>query len=130
VADLDSPVLAERVCAPLRVPRHGRLSFDGRFVVAEGAIGTFIEKCGTHLHLTVPSNNIATAPGSIVWLASATGSPSGMFLPSLKRFTIARPPGHSFIVDVELGIRHVYVTVSTGGGGADVWSAPAPKRSR
>jgi hypothetical protein len=35
--DLDSPVLAQRVCTPLRVPRHGRLSFDGRFPVAEGA---------------------------------------------------------------------------------------------
>jgi hypothetical protein len=132
LADLDSPSLAQRVCAPLRVPRHGQLTFDGRFAVAQGATGTFIEKCGTHLRIPVPTEDVAAAPGSIVWLPSATGNPGGIFLPSLKRFTIARPPGHSFIVDVEVSVRHVYVTVATGNGGADVWSAPAPasKRSR
>jgi hypothetical protein len=132
VADLDSPTLAERVCRPLRVPRHGRLTFDGRFAVAEGAAGTFIEKCASHLRIPVSSDDIAAAPGSLAWSVSPTSPPSGVFLPSLRRFTIAPPPGHSFIVDVELSVRHIYITVATGGGGADVWSAPAPapKRSR
>lgn len=126
LADLDSPVLAQRVCAPLRVPPHGGLTFDGRFAVAEGETGTFIEKCGTHLHVPVPSADVTTAPGALVWSVSPTSAPSGVFLPSLRRFTIAPPPGHSFIVDVELSVRHIYVTVAAGGGGADVWSAPAP----
>lgn len=130
LADLDSPSLAQRVCAPLRVPRHGQLTFDGRFAVAQGPTGTFIEKCGRRLRIPVPTEDVATAPGSIVWLPSATGAPSGVFLPSLRRFTVARPPGHSFIVDVELGVRHLYVTVATGGGGADVWSAHAPRASK
>lgn len=125
--DLDSPVLAQRVCPPLRVPPHGTLTFDGRFALAEGAAGTFIEKCGSHLHVAVSSDTVAAAPDSIVWSVSPTSAPSGVFLPSLRRFTIAPPPGHSFIVDVELGIRHIYITVATGGGGADVWSAPAPR---
>jgi hypothetical protein len=128
--DLDSPALAQRVCRPLRVPRHGALIFDGRYAVAEGSTGTFIEKCGTHLRVPVPSEDVATAPGSIVWLTSATGPASGVFLPSLRRFTVAPPPVHSYLVDVELSVRHIYVTVATGGGGADVWSAPAPSARR
>jgi hypothetical protein len=126
LADLDSPLLAQPVCAPLRVPRHGRLTFDGRFAVAEGATGTFIEKCGTHLRVPVSSADVAAGPGAIVWSTSPTSAPSGVFLPSLRRFTIAPPPGHSFIVDVELSVRRLYITVATGAGGADVWSVPAP----
>ncbi len=128
--DLDSPVLAQPVCAPLRVPPHGKLTFDGRYAVAEGSSGTFIEKCGTHLRVAVPSDNVATAPGSLVWLTTPTRPMRGVFLPSLRRFTIAPPPGHSYLVDVELSVRHIYVTVATGGGGADVWSAPAPAPKR
>ncbi|MGN6870147.1 MAG: hypothetical protein ACTHMY_17295 [Solirubrobacteraceae bacterium] len=134
VADLDSPVLAQPVCPPLRVPRHGTLTLNGRFAVAAGATGTFIEKCGTHLRVPVSSENVAAAPGSFVWLTSATRPMSGVLLPSLKRFTVAAPTVHVYLVDVELSSRHIYVTVSTGGGGADVWSAPAPgpaiRRSR
>ena len=126
LADLDSPVLAQRVCAPLRVPRHGTLTFDGRFAVADGATGTFIEKCGTRLRVPVPSNYVATGPRSLVWLTSPTQPVSGVFLPTLRQFSVARPPGHSYLVDVELSLRHIYITVSAGGGGADVWSAPAP----
>jgi hypothetical protein len=57
---------------------------------------------------------------------------SGVFLPSLRRFTIAPPPGHSYLVDVELSARHIYVTATGSGATVDVWSAPAPaaKRSR
>jgi hypothetical protein len=127
--DLDSAVLAQRVCAPLRVPRHGTLTFDGRFAVASGATGAFIERCGSRLRLPVPFFNVATGPGSIVWLPSPTSDVRGVFLPSLRRFTIAPPPGHSYLVDVELSVRHIYVTVATGRGGADVWSAPAPAPS-
>lgn len=128
--DLDSPVLAQRVCAPLRVPRHGKLTFDGPFAVASGATGTFIERCGSRLRLPVPFFNVATAPGSIVWLPSPTSAVRGVFLPSLRRFTVAPPPGHAYVVDVELSVRRLYVTVAAGGGGADVWSAPAPRLRR
>jgi hypothetical protein len=48
----------------------------------------------------------------------------------LRRFTIAPPPGHSFIVDVELSVRRIYITVATGSGGVDVGSAPAPVAKR
>lgn len=126
LADLDSPVLAEPVCAPLRVPGHGKLTFDGRFAVAEGATGTFIEKCGTRRRVPVPSNDVAASPRSLVWVTTPTSPISGVFLPTLRRFTVAPPPGHSFIVDVELSVRHIYVTAASGGGGADVWSARAP----
>src|SRR5581483_505647 len=67
LADLDSPSLAQRVCDPLRVPRHGQLTFDGRFAVAEGATGTFLEKCGTHLRIPVSSDDVAVGRGSLVW---------------------------------------------------------------
>src|SRR5581483_5303078 len=117
--DLDSPVLAQPVCAPLRVPRHVTLIFDGRFAVASGATGTFIEKCGTRLRLPVPSLDASAAPEAIVWLTSPTHDPGGVFLPSLRRFSIARPPGHSYLVDVELSIRHIYVTVTGSGATVD-----------
>jgi hypothetical protein len=126
LADLDSPVLAQRVCAPLRVPRHGTLTFDGRFAIAEGATGTFIEKCASHLRIPVSSDYVAAAPRSLVWLTSPTQPVSGVFLPTLRRFTVAPPPGHHYLVDAEVSVRHIYVTVAGTGATVDVWSARAP----
>ncbi|HJS95100.1 MAG TPA: hypothetical protein VJ741_12620 [Solirubrobacteraceae bacterium] len=125
--DLDSPVLAQPVCAPLRVPRHGTLTFDGRYAVAAGATGTFIERCGSRLHLPVPFLTVATGPGAIVWLPSPTSAVSGVFLPSLRRFKIAPPPGDAYAVDVEVSLRHIYITMAPRASGIDVWSAPAPR---
>lgn len=127
LADLDSPMLARRVCPPLRVPRHGTLTFDGRFAVAEGATGTFIEECGTRLRLPVSSDAVALAPGLLVWLTTPTRPISGVFLPSLRSFSIVPPPGRPDMIEVDLSLRHIYVDALARSGVHNAWSAPMPR---
>lgn len=125
--DLDSPVLARRICDPLRVPPRGTLALDGRFAVANGPSGIFLEQCGTKLHRLLSAVvDTANAPGSIMWLSGPNGRPHGIFLPSLQRFTVAPPPGAADLVDVELGIRHMYIVGLSRNDTNDVWSAAAP----
>lgn len=126
VANLDSPGLAERVCAPLSVPREGTLTFDRSFAVADGPSGTFLERCGTRLHLGLDSPDIDIAPGAIVWLASPRRPVSGVLLPSLRRFTVALPPGHYDVIAVDLSLRRIYIDAMARSGAYNVWSAPTP----
>jgi hypothetical protein len=130
VANLDSAALARHVCAPLRVPRHGTLTFDGHFAVADGPLGTFLECCGTPLHRRLPSNDIALAPGALIAIGKPTDALSGIFLPSLRRFSIVPPPGRPDMIGVDLSLRHIYVDALARSGTYNVWSAPAPRRSR
>ncbi len=96
--DLDSPLLTESVCAPLRVPSapsQNTLELEGRFAVLSTTSGVFLEHCATHLHelLTDAAPWATAAPWAIMWVPRPTRPLDGIFLPSRRRFTVSRPPG-------------------------------------
>jgi hypothetical protein len=132
--DLDSPRLAGRVCAPLRVPpaaSQNTLALDGRFAVRTDSPGIFLEHCATHLHqlLTNAALDAKVAPAEVIWVGRPTRPVNGIFLPSRRRFRVSRPPGASSLVDVLIGARHLYVIGDIGRGATlnttgVVWSAP------
>ncbi len=124
--DLDSPALARRICNPLRVPSEGTVVFDGRFAIVTAPEGTFLERCGTRLHLVLSAwPEVATAPGVILGLPSPMRALRGIFLPSLRSFTVA-PPRGADMADLELSARHMYIVGQARNGTTDVWSAAAP----
>jgi hypothetical protein len=102
--DLDAPQLTEPVCAPLSQPslrvggpkRYGELSALGdRFELT----GRYLERCGTHIHLLLPAGHGGSGGGPtiaansrVVVSSTAAGGVSGLFLPSLRPFTIPPPP--------------------------------------
>jgi hypothetical protein len=106
--DLDSPTLTREVCAPLTLPPSGAsLEFIGAFAVETTANGdVYLEKCGSRLHRLLnaarpDSGTFVTANTHAVVTCSDPGyggGPrptrySGVFLPSLKRFTFDLPAG-------------------------------------
>jgi len=113
VVDLSSPRLARRLCAPLRVPKYGRVSLDGAFAVVSGPAGAFLERCGRRLHLALgPAVFVHCVPGAIAWWAGPGGSLAGMLLPSLRRFRVIVPqPRRAQVVDALISDRHIYLEV-------------------
>ena len=130
IADLNSAVLAHRVCPPLQVPNShqvptGRLVPDGRFAIATGPSGVFLERCGTRLHRAIDPNRgpFGATAKAVIW--QTTGRKlAGLFLPSLRPFTIKAPE----LADFELALtpQTLYLLDPQG----QVWSAPAPQPSR
>ena len=112
-ADVNSPALARRTCPGVRLIRYfrygvgwGSLTPYGQFALATGGPdgGVFLERCGTRMRrglvngITAVSEALTSNARAIVWQARL-GHLSGLFLPSLQRFTIplpaaiVRPPG-------------------------------------
>lgn len=141
--DLNSPALAEKVCAPLRVPTWrrvygqapGTLTPIGRgFEIADGN-NSYLERCGTHLHQLLGSDlsyNCAPPacgptgnPHLVVFGEPQTRTGSfrvdGMFLPSRQRFAIPIPT--QVAGQVGLAARHLYL----GGEGTGIWTTPIPR---
>jgi hypothetical protein len=131
--DLDSPLLIDPVCAPLRAPSTASehtLEFEGRFAVLSTDGGIFLEHCATHLHelLTDAAPWVTAAPREVMWVVRPQGPLDGIFLPSRRRFTVSRPARAS-VDDIVISARHLYVIGEAGPGDtADtvgvVWSAP------
>jgi hypothetical protein len=133
VPDLDSPALARRVCAPVRVPSNGTLAFQGRFVLVTHYQGnTFLQKCGTRLHELAGSSvsDPSIGAGAVIYDTGPHGPLHGISLPGLKRFTIALPRGADDVIGSDLSLDHIYVEAETRSGRYDVWSAPASTLSR
>lgn len=142
VADPNSPVLAQRLCSPLRVPRYGQLSFDGRFAIADEPDGTmFLERCGTRRRVPLSGGIDIPIYGwerlntpAIVWPTRPGLALGGIFLSSLHEFrVIETPPRHVSrfaILDGHLSFsdRHVYVEIAPTSptGRFRVMSAPLP----
>ena len=125
IPDLNSPALAAQLCSPLRVPQGfpndmtasalapDPLIFAGPFAAgAESVIkgGLYqlrllLQRCGSKLHRVLtsqltgsPTNQFAINHHALVWLDYRGGPIHGIFLPSLRKFTIVAPltsPGGS-----------------------------------
>lgn len=104
-ADLNSPALARRTCPGVRLIRYfdygvgwGSLSPYGQFALATSGPdgGVFLERCGTSKRrllldgITAFSDAMASNARAIVSQAHPSHL-SGLFLPSLQRFTIPLP---------------------------------------
>ena len=137
--DLDSPLLTEAICAPLRVPSdktQDTLQLDGRFAVLRVRAGIFLEHCGAHLHRPIADDApwVTVGPQEIMWSPRPTHSMQGIFLPSRRRFSVAIPGGAS-IQFLAIAARHLYViglagAGTTAGSVGVVWSAPLPALGR
>lgn len=109
--DLNSPSLAQTTCPGVRLIRRntegrydnpwGGLTYEGQFALAmtNGLPGrVFLERCGTRMRRLLPNgwsecctgSVIASNASVIVW-QSAVNRLSGLFLPSLQKFTIPLP---------------------------------------
>jgi hypothetical protein len=154
------------LCPPLRVPSGpGDLSFYGRFAIAYAfsqfiydeppQISIYLERCGSqsHTRLNVPfavggySRNLTDFPPSglvltanareIMWIKGARQL-AGVFLPSMRAFTVPLPanikatsefvggdtgyyPSH-----IALGSQILYLV----DGNSRLWTAPAPTISQ
>ena len=119
IPNLSSPRLANHLCSPLRVPQgfppvgtnsalapNPPLTFAGRFAAGTEwymngglwGLRLLVERCGSRLHqvLTTQIGSSATPQFAInqhavVWQNYRGGSIRGIFLPSLRKFTIALP---------------------------------------
>jgi hypothetical protein len=102
-ADLNSPALAHRTCPGVRLMRDpdgtgspwGSLIPDGQFAIVTGAGNSVLERCGTRMRRLLTNGStvsyaLAWNAGAVVWQA-VTGRLSGLFLPSLQKFTIPLP---------------------------------------
>ena len=136
--NLDSPALADKVCAPLTVPTWRRVygqapgtltPIGGGFEIADGN-NSYLERCGTHLHQLLESDlpyNCApptcgpTGNPHVVVFGTGSFLIDGMFLPSRQRFSI--PIAQNVAGQIGLAARHLYL----GGEGNRIWTTPIPR---
>lgn len=108
--DLNSPSLAQTTCPGVRLIRRedpdgpaanpwGELTYEGQFALATTEVGrVFLERCGTHMRRLLPhgwsecclASDLGSNATVIVW-QSARNRLSGLFLPSLQKFTMPLP---------------------------------------
>ncbi|MBV9606275.1 MAG: hypothetical protein JO027_14260 [Solirubrobacterales bacterium] len=121
LADLSSPTLAHRLCRPLRVSRGGgsMIGLPGRFALAMDESGSVLERCGTRLHRPLAFDNgsvIDTWSSSdartLVWNPNQGYALDGLFLPSLRPFTVSAPSRQFRAGSDEFASdRHIYLEV-------------------
>jgi hypothetical protein len=145
-ADLNSPTLAHKTCPGVRLMRDfdtgygtrwGSLTPYGDFALVSGTYGiSVLERCGTHMRQQLPpgsdqySSALASTESAILWQADPRQL-SGLFLPSLQRFTIPLPSAivkpsaapEALPVGIELTSSALYVTDGWDGGR---WRAATP----
>jgi hypothetical protein len=129
-ADLDWPALARRVCAPLRNPADGTLTFDSGVVLAvDDQGGAYLRRCGTSLRLLAgrPPLPIAIGPSEVIYDTSPHGTIHAISLPTLQRSSITLPAEAFDVIGVAVGDAHIYVEAQTHSGRYDVWSAPTSR---
>jgi hypothetical protein len=148
VPDMNSPTLAQHLCPSVTVPvitpgfslpDSGFVQMDGQFGIATGEAGTYLERCGSplHQHLTFTPSPVFNS--HLVLWQSKPGLLKGLFLPSLKPFTIAVPrtvdhrtKAAKFVGDdpYELALAHgtMYLVRGTfnAGPAAPLWTMPMP----
>lgn len=148
LADLGSPTLLKRLCAPLRNTSSNRLQLDtnanftagqvgapiGRFAIAVSARGKWLlERCGTRHQFALSQYPITGNSTELIFYSGAGSKLTGIFLPSLRPFSIHVPaalltpnvpsqPQLVTLAGIELSSHVLYVV----GRGGELWQAPAP----
>ena len=133
VADLNSRRLSKRVCAPLRLPPGGSLTFYGSFAVAtESDRTSVLEQCGSSLQMPIgmsyqngPVSSPVASTRAVLWpvidpLGLWHGQIAGVLLPSLRRFTASAPSNLGF--PLALTAFRLYVAGAHG----RLWAARMP----
>jgi hypothetical protein len=124
IVDLNSPTLTRQICPPLLGPS---LAFYGSFAVAEEPSGIYVERCGSHLKMPLVlapyAGTLLGNTRAVAFCSELSQPQSGIFLPSLRRFTFALPSGLAGRCPV-LGARHVYVDDARG----RLWAAAFPSK--
>ena len=130
IPDLNSPTLTRTLCEPLRVPRGftdpnsgtmpGTIEFYGQFAVAQqwsaGNLNlyTYLERCASRLRKSIDPNGwpIAANTRAVIWMTGYSHPAfDGLFLPTLRRFRLTRPPSASL---AGLSAKHLYAVTPDG----------------
>ncbi len=122
IADLSSRSGTRRLCWPLRVPPSGpppagpgTLTFHGSFAIAsgfdpEGHPYATLERCRSRLHIPLPvAPTLPVASSHAVIWQTADNELAGLYLPSLRRFTLRLPASSSPTRAVALSQRTLYI---------------------
>lgn len=133
ITDLNSPTLTRQICQPLQKPAGSDstvfpppLTFYGSFAVAQAQNGIYVERCGSRLHMPLVAGRYAGSllahTQAVAFCPDTQQQWSGIFLPSLRRFTFTVPVGPPCGVTV-LATRHIY---TEAGPQQRLWSAAFP----
>jgi hypothetical protein len=156
VPNLNSAGLAATLCSPLRVP-HGfpndltlpsaapdPLTLAGPFAAGldwklqggANQLSLLLQRCGTRLRRVLtsqieasPDNQFAINQHAVIWRDSRPGALHGVFLPSLKKFTIPLgriAPSFPTAISIFLTPRTLYVW--NHNLESDLVAAPAPRQ--
>lgn len=137
LADLSSPRLRHRLCRPLRAsPGESMIGLPERFALALTEAGAALERCGTRRRHSVDFDDGSAADTwsagdarTLVWDPGGSRL-DGLFLPSLRRFTLSASALRSRAVGTEIvSDRHIYYNVVPDSPTAPlrVLSAPLPQ---
>lgn len=151
IPDLNSRSLGHKLCSPLRAPTEvtsqgtirGQLTLYDRFLLVESSdgrsTGTYLERCGSRLHRLITNSpfpdsalaeaavKTATNPHVILW-ATGPQQLSGLFLPSLRPFTIRVPATVGPVMALTGNVAQAFLTSRTLYllNGTQLWSTPSP----
>jgi hypothetical protein len=122
LADLSSPALVHHVCRPLRTPAQGAMvGLIGGFALAITGGGVVVERCGSRLHRALPFTDgfvydtwSTSDSRALIWQAPPWHVLSGIFLPSLQRFSVSAAKPRRFQPDIgeQTSDRHIYLLIS------------------
>lgn len=125
IADLNTAALARAVCKPLRVPTNGTLTFYSSYALStnnsQGDV-SYLERCGTHLHLRLTTAPILAGEKILAWYTSGR-TIEAVFPNSRQRFVLQPPRGERIAWPIAIGTRHIYVADRRG----RIWLTPIPR---
>lgn len=149
IADLNSPKLVRRLCSPLRVPKFfdslsettgaGPIDLHGPFAIAttvpliygQPAAQYFLEQCGSKLRKRIAraTRSFVRVPVAnehmVLWQKDSQAL-TGLFLPSMRPFTIAIPAkAQGFMFPLVISGGQLYAQVS-GQTSGEVWKVALP----
>jgi hypothetical protein len=149
--DLNSPGLVQTTCPGVRLIYRsyygqyanpwGELTYEGQFALVTTNTGkVFLERCGTHMRrllaaesflgVEFPSSPSLVSNASVIVWQPAVNRLSGLFLPSLQKFTMPLPSAVSgdeagYGPGLELALTSGALYMTEGDGGI-LWRTASP----